>query len=82
MTLGGYRIQSGVRYLHADISKRESTIIVMFISDLRIVSDRPSTFLDLRVVVRVRLIQVYKLRLGIIDDEIEAETFQEDFFSE
>lgn len=46
----------------------------MSISDLRIIGDRPSAFLDLRVVIGMRIIQAYKPRMGVVDDKIKAET--------
>ena len=48
--------------------------------DLRVVGDRPRTLLDQRVVIGMCLIQIDKLRMGVIDDEVEAEGLQEYLF--
>ena len=68
-----------------DIYERGGVNVLALLSggqflDLRVVGDRPRTLLDQRVVIGMCLIQIDKLRMGVIDDEVEAEGLQEYLF--
>ena len=49
--------------------------------NLRVIGDRPRTLLDMRIG-RPGSVQVYEVRMRIIDNEFETKTLQEDFLGQ
>ena len=69
-----------------DIYERGGVNVLALLSgghffDLRVVGDRPRTLLDMRIG-RPGSVQVYEVRMRIIDNEFETKTLQEDFLGQ